>query len=287
MAWESGFFNSVNGDRLYDADKFNEIFEGLLTNGVFQNVGNMLKVEPNEGMVIQVDTGRGWFNNHWVRNSSEKLITLEGSDNVLNRYAAVIVRVDESTAVRDVTCTVKYSAFDSSPVKPTMTRTELVNEYCLAYVFIPAKATAITEENIEDTRPDTELCGWVINLVDHLDFDGLYTQFSAMFNTWFEGLVDTLDENTEAMLVNALPTSTLASLSATGWTGTEGDYTQYATISNMNSTKVVIVKPTKTSAEAYNLAGVECTGQTTNRLLFHAKRIPTEDLTANVSHMGA
>lgn len=286
MAWESGFFNSVNGDRVYNADKFNEIFEGLLSNGVFQNVGGMLKVEPNSGMVIQVDTGRGWFNNHWIRNTSEKLITLEGSDNVLNRYAAIVVRVDESTAVRDVSCTVKYSSFDSSPEKPTMVRSELVNEYCLAYVYIPAKATAIRVVDIEDTRPNTELCGWVTGLVDQLDFNGLYTQFKAMFDEWFNGLVDTLDENTEAMLVNAMPKSVVVTLAANSWTGSEGNYRQTVSVTSMNSTKTVIVQPESDSEAEYTEAEVEAVEQGTNTLTFKAKIQPSSSLNVKVMHTG-
>lgn len=28
--WESGFFNSINGDRKYDAEEMSEIFQGLM-----------------------------------------------------------------------------------------------------------------------------------------------------------------------------------------------------------------------------------------------------------------
>ena len=50
MAWTSGFFNSVNGDRLYNADQMSHIFEGLITDGVYESVGNKLAVQPNSGL---------------------------------------------------------------------------------------------------------------------------------------------------------------------------------------------------------------------------------------------
>lgn len=278
MAWESGFFNSVNGDRTYNADKFNEIFEGLLSNGVFQNVGDMLAVQPNSGMTIQIATGRGWFSNHWVKNTAIKLLTLEGSDNVLNRYAGIVVKVDKSTSVRDVQVYIKYSDFATNPVRPTMTRNELVNEYCLAYVYIPAKATVITSSNIEDTRPDSELCGWVTGLVEQLDFNTMYTQFKDLFNEWFNQLVDTLDENTEAMLVNALPTSVNITLASDRWSGSAGNYTQDVTVTNMNSTKTVI-------AEA-DYSDIECVAQSTNNLTFRASVVPSSDIQVKVVHLG-
>lgn len=283
MAWESGFFNSVNGDRVYGADKFNEIFEGLMSNGVFESVGDKLAVSPNTGMAVQVGTGRGWFNNHWVKNSSNKIIALEGSDNVLNRYAAIIVRVNSSDGVRDVECTVKYSDYDSSPAKPEMTRTELINEYCLAYVYIRAKSTSITASDIEDTRSNSNLCGWVTGLVEQLSADTLYTQFTAIFNTWFQGLVDTLDENTEAMLVNALPTNATITLTSNGWTGSAGNYTQVVEVSNMSATKTVIVEGAE---DLYYENNIVCTGQGANQLTFSAKTRPNEDITVKVAHMG-
>ena len=68
MAWTSGFFNSVGGDRVYNADQMSELFTGLITNGVYESVKNKLAVEPNSGMTIQINTGRGWFNGRWVDN---------------------------------------------------------------------------------------------------------------------------------------------------------------------------------------------------------------------------
>lgn len=280
MAWESGFFNSVNGDRLYNADKFNTIFEGLITNGVFKNVDKQLVVQPNSGMTIQVNSGRGWFNNHWVKNTSEKLIVLDPADVVLNRYAAIIVKVDETTPVRDVTVEAKYSDFASNPVKPSMTRTSTINEYCLAYVYIKAKATAISAADIEDTRFNTNLCGWVTGIIDQVDTDTLYAQWESLFNEWFEGLQNFIDENTETKLVNALPVSISLTLSSDGWNSNNGKYIQTATVTNMNTTKSVIVE---IGTNTYNIT---CSDQSTNTLTFSAATKPTENITVKVVHMG-
>lgn len=286
MAWESGFFNSVNGDRLYNADKLNEIFEGLISNGVFANVGDKLVVSPNSGMTIQIGTGRGWFNNHWIRNTSEHLMVLEGSDVLLNRYAAVVVQVDESASVRDVKATIKYSDFATTPVKPTMTRSVGLNEYCLAYVYIKAGATSITASDIEDTRFNDELCGWVNTIVDHLSTSGLYEQWDDLFNSWFSTIQDIIDDNVETKLVNALPVSTTVTLSSSGWTASDDNYTQSVTVTNMNSTKSVIVQANEGSESNYSNYRVKCSAQATNELTFTAKTIPAEDITVKLIHMG-
>ena len=134
MSWTCGFFNSVGEDRRYNADQMSHIFDGLITQGVYEKVGKKLAVGPNSGMTIQIDTGRGWFGSRWVNNDSIYQITLEDADVLLNRYAAICVRCDLTDSVRDAYPYVKYSDFASSPIKPTMERSETVKEYCLAYV---------------------------------------------------------------------------------------------------------------------------------------------------------
>lgn len=286
MAWTYGFHNSVNGDRTYNADQMSSIFDGLITDGVYEAVGNKLAVQPNSGMVIQIGTGRGWFNNRWVNNTSEYLITLESSDVLLNRYAAICVRGDNTDSVRATQPYVKYSDYASTPTKPNMTRTETVKEYCLGYVYIRAGATAITAADIEDTRNDTDLCGWVTGLIDQIDSNTLYTQFTALFNEWFSHLQDTLDENTEAMLVAALPTSLTGTLTSGGWTQSGNGYTQNITVTGMNSTKSIIVTPNDNSVVQYNSSKIKATGQSTNTITFTADSLPDTDVEIRILHMG-
>ena len=286
MAWTSGFFNSVNGDRLYNADQMSRIFEGLITDGVYESVANKLAVQPNSGMTIQIATGRGWFGRHWVNNDSEYKLTVDQSDVILNRYVAVVIKVDDTDAVRDAVPYLKYSDYATTPVKPTMTRTETVKEYCLAYIYIKAGATAITASDIEDTRQDTNLCGWVTGLIDQITPDTLYTQFTALFNEWFSGLQDLIDENTETMLVNALPVSVAVTLSSNNWTLDGGLYKQSVTVTNMNNTKSVVIQPATESVTAFSASEIRCVGQSTNTLDFTAVSQPTEPITVNVLHMG-
>lgn len=284
--WTSGFFNSVNGDRLYNADQMSRIFEGLITDGVYESIGNKMAVQPNSGMTIQIATGRGWFGRHWVNNDSEYTLTVNASDVILNRYAAVVIKVDDTDAVRDVVPYLKYSDFATNPVKPTMTRTETVKEYCLAYVYVKAGATRITASDIEDTRANESLCGWVTGLIEQLSSATLFSQFTAIFNEWFDGLQDLINENAEAMLVNALPVSLAVTLSASGWVAENGLYKQSVTVINMSDTKSVIVNPAANSVTPYSASEIRCSGQSTNTLEFTAVTLPTANITVDILHMG-
>lgn len=286
MAWEYGFFNSVNGDRVYNAQQMSSIFEGLITDGVYESVGNKLAVQVNNGMTIQIASGRGWFNKHWVNNDTELLITLAESDVTLNRYAAICVRVDDSNSVRQAVPYVKYSGYATNPTKPTMTRGEYINEYCLAYVYIRAGATEITASDIEDTRPNTELCGWVTGLIEQLNTTTLWSQWEALFTDWFSNLQNLINENTEAMLVAALPTNLTLTIASNEWVSVDGGYTATVTVLGMTDTKTVLVNPASESVTAYSAAEVKCSSQSTNELVFTAVTQPTEAINIDVLHLG-
>lgn len=281
--WNSGFFNSVNGDRVYNADQMSAIFTGLITDGVYASVGNKLAVQPNSGMTIQIATGRGWFGKRWVDNDSEYLYTLEASDVILNRYCAVCVRVDTTDGGRKAEPYFKYSEYATNPVKPSMERTETIKEYCLAYVLIKAGATSITAADIEDTRSNETLCGWVTGLIEQLSSATLFDQFTDIFYNWFNGLGDLINENTETMLVGAMPQSLTVELSANGWV----NKTQSVVVTGMNATKSVIIQANDETVEVYNNAGVKCTSQDANTLLFTCDTVPSETIKVNVLHMGA
>lgn len=286
MAWEYGFFNSVNGDRTYNAQQMSSIFEGLITDGVYESVGNKMAVQPNSGMTLQIASGRGWFAKHWVNNSTDYLFTLEAADVTLNRYAAICIKVDETDNVRSAEPYVKYSDYATSPVKPVMTRSETIKEYCLAYVYIKAGATAITAADIEDTRGNNELCGWVTGLIEQLSTTTLFSQWEAIFTDWFYNLTDLINENTEAMLVAALPVAVTVTLTPAAWVVENGIYKQSVTVSTMNSTKSVMVQPATASVTNYSAAEIRCVSQGDDTLEFTAISLPTEDIAVDIVHMG-
>lgn len=286
MALTSGFFNSLNGDRPYNAQQMSDIFKGLITDGVYEAVGNKMAVQPNNGMTIQIATGRGWFGGHWLNNDAEYLQVVEAADVLLNRYCAVCVRVDEGEAVRAVTVYLKYSDFATTPVKPEMERTETVKEYCLAYIYIKAGASEITAGDIEDTRSNTELCGWVTGLIEQLDTTTLYSQWQALFFDWFDNLQDHINENTETMLVSALPVAITVVLDPSRWSADTSGYTQEVSITGMTATKSVIVTPNNTTVNEYAAAEIYAASQLSGKLVFRAVTAPAISIAVNVLHMG-
>lgn len=282
MAWKSGFFNSVNGDRVYNAQDMSEMFKGLITDGIYESVGNKLAVQPSGGMVIQIATGRGFFNSHWVDNSTPYLTTLESADVTLNRYAAVCIRVDDSDSGRTAEPVIKYSDYATEPVKPTMERTDTVNEYCLAYIYINAGVTEITAGDIEDTRSNTDLCGWVTGLIEQLDTNTMYAQWEALFYEWFNGLQSLIDENVQTRLVSDVEqlktdVSTLEgrALKSTGvfdglgWDSQDdGTYIQTITVNGVTADNDILVSPSAEYKDTYIAMGCTAIAQDENSITF-------------------
>lgn len=279
MSWTSGFFNSIENDRLYNADQMSGIFEGLITPGVYASIGNKLAVQPNNNMTIQISTGRGWFGGRWVNNDTEHLMTLEESDETLNRYAAICIRTDLGIEIRKSEPYIKYSTFASTPTKPTMERTETVKEYCLAYVYIAAKTKTITAAMIEDTRSDTELCGWVTGLIEQIDGSTLFKQLEGIFKEWFDGLNNYLDENVETKLTQDMlevkttaPFKRIAHIDGLGWNSQpDGTYIQTVAVEGVTSSNDIFVSPKSEYEQEYESRGYEAIAQGEGTVTFMTK----------------
>lgn len=151
MAVTYGFFNSVNGDRKYDADQMSEFYNGIVTEGVFQHVENGLEVTAGTGMTVAVATGRAIIQNKWVKNDAVLTLDVGAASDVSERVDAVVIRFN--SANRNVSIVVKQGGADA----PSMTRSGGIYEMALAYINIQPGATTVS---VVDKRSDTSVCGW-------------------------------------------------------------------------------------------------------------------------------
>lgn len=165
---KSGFFNSVNGDRKYNANFFAEYFASFIGNGVFPNPSTNLQVlSANNGYNITIKSGKGWINGYYYCNTTDYNILLDVADGVLNRIDRIVLRFN--TISRDITLQVKKGTFASSPVAPNLQRDADMYELGLADIYIKAGAINITQSDITDLRKNDSYCGIVHNLVQQED----------------------------------------------------------------------------------------------------------------------
>lgn len=149
MAVKFGFFDSLNGDRLYNANDVSTMFEGIFSDGVFELVGNKFQVTDNPGtMSILVKDGRAWFNNLWIRNTSTLVLSIAPSHPALNRKDLVILEFDSSITVRENSIKVLTGVASSTPIPPVLANTATLKQYAIAEIFVSASVTEILSGNI-------------------------------------------------------------------------------------------------------------------------------------------
>lgn len=190
MAVSFGFFDSIQGDRVYNADDISNYFLKLISNGVFATPSNAMQVQANNGMTVGVTAGWGFINCKWVNNSTTYLITLDTPDVALPRIDRIVMRLDKSVGVRSIVITNKTGTPSANPTAPALQRSGNIYELSLAQIAVGADVSEITQADITDERPDTDLCGFVTGLIDQIDTTNLFAQFTSAFNVWFDAIRD-------------------------------------------------------------------------------------------------
>lgn len=176
---KSSFFNSVGGDRRYNAADMAAYFASLVGNGVFGAPDDCLQILPGEHVQVLVSAGMAWINGYHYVNTSRLALTLPTPDGVLNRIDRIIVRW--SFTDRSITAKIKSSAPASKPTAPALQRDTSVWELALADVSVKAGATAILASDITDLRGDPALCGIVSSIVSEAHTHDNATQSKAGF----------------------------------------------------------------------------------------------------------
>lgn len=195
MTVTSGFFNSKNGDRKYDALQVGELFDGLINDGVYETIYNQFHVTSYDGKrIIKVDTGRGWFNHTWVKNDTPKLFTIEDSKSTYNRIDAMVIEVNiNHTGRRD---DVRYIVGTESvnPQRPMLVKgVDGIYQYPLAYITVPGLTSTgqanVTTAHITNMIGTSE-CPFVTGVVSVMNIDILVEQWNAqwknMIQKWYD-----------------------------------------------------------------------------------------------------
>lgn len=165
MSITSGFFNSINGDRKYNAEDMSDLFEGILSDGILAKIGNKFALSTNGTRSILIGTGKAWFNNRWIQNDSTYPADLPLSELMLDRFDAVVIEINANENVRAGTIKVIKGTPSSTPQYPTLVHTEEINQYPLCYVSVKANSQVVVMADIIDKRGTTE-CPYSEGIVD-------------------------------------------------------------------------------------------------------------------------
>ena len=185
------FWNSINADRTYDADSFAEWLRKFFTTGVFN--GEM-QVTPGAGMAVSVAPGYANLNGKVRFFDAAQSFALDPASGTYPRIDTIVVRSDSTNRVI-TTEYVKGAYSGNNPVPTAPVRTAGIYEIVLAQIYVGAGITAVIADDITDTRPDDDLCGWVTSTVESVPVDQIVTQMQAQFLTWFDEMKGQLSED--------------------------------------------------------------------------------------------
>lgn len=197
MSFASGFFNSVDHDRLYDATDISRLFDGLIRDGIFASIGDCFVVKQSNQMNVTVGTGRAWFNHTWSYNDALYPVTIPPSEILMDRIDAIVLEINSVEAVRANSIKLIKGTPSSTPTKPSLTNAKEVHQYPLAYVKVGKEVTSIRQADIENCV-GTSVCPFVTGILEVISIEQLIPQWkdilnrfveenTANFNTWMNG----------------------------------------------------------------------------------------------------
>lgn len=189
MAQKSGFFNALLDagvyDRTYNADDYCDNLAVVIASGVLRSTNDDLKVTAN-GLNLTVNAGRAWIKGHYFYNTTAYALPAITAPTGATRIDRVVLRFDNTITSRNITIQYLTGTAATSPVPPELTRTDTIYDLCLAEITIAANATSVS---VNDTRSNTDICGWVYSTSGDNSF---FTSLDNSFNEWFEQVKDTL-----------------------------------------------------------------------------------------------
>lgn len=172
MSVSSGFFNSLNGDRKYNAAQMSAIFDGLIVDGVFASIGTAFAVNAAGGLTVNVGIGKAWFDHTWTVNDSILPMTAPEAEVLRDRIDAVVLEVNGTESVRENTIKFVKGNPSSAPLRPTLTNEGNVHQYPLCYIYRKYGTAVINQADITP-MVGTESTPFVTGILQTISLDEL------------------------------------------------------------------------------------------------------------------
>ncbi len=192
MAFRCGYFDSdIIGvddegmpifDRAETSDLFALLLASLVSDGVLALPANCFRVRAaGTGLKLELDPGFGMVKGHFCYNDEIYELTVEAAPQQYSRIDRVVMRCNYLQ--RMVEIIIKTGTEATNPVPPELIRPAAGDyfELCLANIRLTAGQKVITQSSITDTRPDSSVCGYITQLINHLDTSVFFAQLNAFY----------------------------------------------------------------------------------------------------------
>lgn len=168
-------------DRAETSDLFRLLFSKLVSNGVLASPSDCFQVVAAEGLNVTVRPGFGMINGAFAYDEAENTLALEKAPAQYSRIDRIVLRCNYADRLCELV--VKTGTVANNPVAPKIVQPAAGDYYelGLATVTVGANVTAVTQANITDTRMDSAVCGFITQLIDHLDTSVFFAQLDQFY----------------------------------------------------------------------------------------------------------
>lgn len=196
MAEKYGFFNAVETssgvyDRTYNAEDFASYFSKFIGDGVFANPTDGLKVSAQSGLKVTVKAGSAYIDGYYYELTEDTTLTIQVNSSSYVQTDSVVVRLDKVN--RKMSLELKRN-------NTNVSRTSTVKELQLATIKKDVGSSSVSAADITDKRPYNDVCGFVTGVIQQISTSDLFSQFTAIFNEWFDGIKGQLSQDVATSL---------------------------------------------------------------------------------------
>ena len=214
----SGFFNGNNHDRQYYSSDISRLFNALIKDGVFQNIGSKFIARTGTGMQVIIPSGLAYFNSTWLFNDTDYIQSITAAPVVSNysRIDGIFLKMYPETdqVTRENSIYYMAGTAGASPSRPVPTVSNGEQYIPICYITVGANVTSIAASKITN-MVGTSSCPLVSGILNTINAQTLLTQWEAQFNewlsdnesdfsTWFENLQYVLDGDVAGHLQNEI-----------------------------------------------------------------------------------
>ena len=172
-----GFFNSMEGDRVYDAEDLACMYDGIISDGVIRGLGAELEVTATgKDMKVLVGTGKAIVGRKWVWNTEQYSLTIPAASESGARTDLIVARADFVN--RKVSFEVVKG--DAAGNEPEPTENSTIKEIPLCSVTVPVGATAIVAANIHERRQFATITNLRNSATEYMKEGAVYVSKEAM-----------------------------------------------------------------------------------------------------------
>lgn len=201
-------------DRAVTSAPLRKLIKKMFSDGVLPNPSTNMRVAAGNGMSVVVYPGFACCNGCMKLEESQRTLAVQASNTNYDRIDTVVLRLNDNDSERICDFYILEGTPATSPVRPTLTRSESVWELGLADLFIAKNSTAVSNQRITDTRYETARCG-VMSSISQFDTTTLYQQIQAdleefqnvsqaEFTEWYESIKGQLSEDAAGNLQNQI-----------------------------------------------------------------------------------